>query len=68
VVALAIGTIELAQVFATKLDAWPWLQGLDFGKLGYVLVALFVVTWLISVGVWKAGRIEERWMARLERG
>jgi high-affinity nickel-transport protein len=67
VVALAIGTIELAQVLATKLDAWPWLQGLDFGKLGYVLVGLFVVTWLVSVGVWKAGRIEERWTARLER-
>jgi high-affinity nickel-transport protein len=66
VVALAIGTIELGQVLATKLDAWPWLQALDFGKLGYVLVALFVVTWLVSVTVWKAGRIEERWTARLE--
>jgi high-affinity nickel-transport protein len=68
VVALAIGTIELAQVFATRLHAWPWLQQLDFGKLGYLLVGLFVVTWLISVGVWKAGKIEERWTAHLERG
>jgi nickel/cobalt transporter (NiCoT) family protein len=66
-VALAIGTIELAQVFATKLDVWPGIQGLDFGKLGYAIVALFVATWLISVAVWKTARIEERWTAHLER-
>jgi nickel/cobalt transporter (NiCoT) family protein len=68
VVALAIGTIELAQVLATKLDVWTGLQGLDFGKLGYLLVGLFVVTWLVSVTVWKTARIEERWTAHLERG
>jgi high-affinity nickel-transport protein len=68
VVALAIGTIELVQVLATRLDVWPAVQGLDFGGLGYVLAALFVGTWLVSVTVWKAGRIEERWTAHLERG
>jgi high-affinity nickel-transport protein len=68
VVALAIGTIELAQVVAAQLHAWPWLSALDLGKLGYLLVVLFVATWVVSVGIWKAGRIEERWTARLERG
>lgn len=68
IVALAIGTIELAQVFATRLNVWAGLRGLDFGKLGYVLVGLFVVTWLVSVTVWKTARIEERWTAHLERG
>jgi high-affinity nickel-transport protein len=56
-VALGIGTIELLQVFAR----WTWLEALDFGTLGYAVVALFVLTWAASVALWKLGRIEERW-------
>jgi high-affinity nickel-transport protein len=71
-VALGIGTIELMQVLSTKLKLstgfWRWLDGLDFGSLGYALVALFVLTWAISVVVWKTARIEERWtQPRLSR-
>ncbi len=68
-VALAIGTIELLQVLATKLDLttgfFGWLQGLDFGSIGYGVVGLFVVTWAASVVIWKKRRIEERWSASL---
>jgi high-affinity nickel-transport protein len=64
-VALAIGTIELLQVFSLKLGLdsgfWAWLNGLDFGKLGYGMVGAFALTWAISVVVWKRARIEERW-------
>ncbi len=70
-VALAIGTIELLQVLATKfqLDGgfWGWLSGLDFGHIGYGIVSAFVLTWLISAVVWKKGRIEERWGGLVER-
>jgi high-affinity nickel-transport protein len=66
-VALAIGSIELLQVLATKLDLttgfFGWLQGLDFSNMGYGVVGLFVVTWAVSVVVWKRSRIEERWSA-----
>jgi high-affinity nickel-transport protein len=66
-VALLIGTVELLQVFAQRL-AWDggffsFLDGLDFGALGYGVVGLFVLTWVASVVVWKAGRIEQRWSA-----
>ena len=54
VVALAIGTIELLQVLGA-------IQGPDFGQLGYAIVALFVLTWIVSAGVWKVARIEQRW-------
>ena len=64
-VALAVGSVELLQVFATKfgLDTgfWAWLNALDFEKLGYVVVGLFVATWAGSVVIWKARRIDERW-------
>jgi high-affinity nickel-transport protein len=64
-VALLIGTVELMQVLAQKLSLdtgfWGWLGGLDFGNLGYGVVGLFVLTWAVSIVVWKGGRIEERW-------
>ena len=66
-VALLIGTVELMQVLAQKLSLdtgfWGWLGRLDFGNLGYGVVGLFVLTWAVSVVVWKGGRIEERWGA-----
>jgi high-affinity nickel-transport protein len=68
-VALVIGTIELLQVLATKLDLttgfFGWLQDLDFGNIGYGVVGLFVVTWAASVVIWKKRRIEERWSSAL---
>jgi high-affinity nickel-transport protein len=69
-VALAIGTIELLQVFATKLGLeggfWGWLRELNFGTIGYAVVGIFVATWLISVLIWKTRRIEERWNALVD--
>ena len=59
-VALAIGTVELLQVLG-------FLQGLDFGQLGYGIVGLFVATWATSVLVWKVRRLEERWGTLLDR-
>jgi high-affinity nickel-transport protein len=65
VAALLIGLVELMQVLSSRLELsagfWSWLNGLDFGVLGYGLVGLFVVTWALAVVVWKAGRIEQRY-------
>jgi high-affinity nickel-transport protein len=64
-VALLIGTIELAQVLSDKLGLsggfWSWLQGLDFGTLGYAMVAMFALTWIIALALWRWRRIEQRW-------
>ena len=65
-VALVVGSVELLQVVAAKLS-WAWLGGLDLGRLGYVIVALFVATWLVSGLVWKVRGIERRWSESLER-
>ncbi|PWI59080.1 HoxN/HupN/NixA family nickel/cobalt transporter [Sulfoacidibacillus thermotolerans] len=60
-----IGVIELAQVLSSEFNFhnrfWIWLQQLDFGTLGYLLVALFLLVWSISFGSWKLLEIEERW-------
>ena len=71
-VALAVGSLELLQVFATRfgLDSgfWGWLDTLDFGSLGYLIVALFALTWIVAVGIWKGRRIEGRWRPRVREG
>src|SRR3954466_828292 len=70
-VALLIGMIELLQVTAARLSLdgafWTFLQDLDFGRIGYAVVALFAGTWALSVLVWRAHRIEARWGAMVER-
>jgi len=62
-VALAIGSAELIQVAAAELNLtgsfWNWLNNLDFETLGYGIIVIFLVTWLISVGVWKYKRYDE---------
>jgi high-affinity nickel-transport protein len=66
--ALIIGVVELGQVLSKQIGLqgsfWTWLQELDFGQMGYLLVALFVLTWAISLGAWKLLKIEERWRAK----
>ena len=53
------------QVLSSKLGwtggFWAWLQRLDFGTLGYAIVGLFALTWLLAIVVWRWRGLEERW-------
>jgi len=68
-VALLVGTIELLQVLIGMLGLhgpfFDFFAQLNFGVLGYVIVGMFLFAWGLSVGVWKFGRIEERYSVRL---
>jgi high-affinity nickel-transport protein len=69
-VALVIGTIELLSILTDKLDITSGplasVANLDLNLVGYAIVGLFVLTWAVAWAVWRLGRIEERWTARLE--
>jgi high-affinity nickel-transport protein len=62
--ALLIGSIELLQVLISILDlhgrSFNFIAGLDFGVSGYLIVAVFLLAWGLSVAVWKYGRFEQR--------
>ena len=64
-VALGIGTLELSSVLVERLGlsggVWDWLAAVDLGAVGYVVAALFALTWVAAVAVWRLGRIEQRW-------
>jgi high-affinity nickel-transport protein len=68
-VALLVGSVELLGLAAQQLGwtggFWGWLSALDLNTLGFVIVGLFALTWLGAVLVWRHGRIEEKWTARL---
>ena len=70
-VALIIGTIELMTVFSEKLGLtgglWDFVSHIDLNYVGYAIVGLFVVTWVTALAVWRFGRIEERWSAKLQQ-
>jgi high-affinity nickel-transport protein len=68
-VALIIGTIELVSILTDKLriESGPLaaIAGLDLNYVGFAIVGLFVVTWVIALLVWRLGKIEEKWSAHL---
>jgi high-affinity nickel-transport protein len=68
-VALIIGTVELFSVLVDRLgiDNGPLaaIARLDLNYVGYGIVGLFVITWIAAPLVWRVGRIEQKWTARL---
>jgi high-affinity nickel-transport protein len=68
-VALIIGTVELVSILTDKMgiDSGPLatIGSLDLNYVGYAIVGLFVLTWVVALSVWKFGRIEEKWSAAL---
>jgi high-affinity nickel-transport protein len=68
-VALIIGTVEVLGLLATEFGLrgafWDWVSGLNINVLGFVIVGLFVVTWVVALAVWRFGRIEDKWNAHL---
>ena len=68
-VALIIGTIELVSIFTDRLNirSGPLaaIGNLNLNMVGFAIVGLFVLTWVIALGIWKFGRIEEKWNAHL---
>ncbi|MGX0563361.1 HoxN/HupN/NixA family high-affinity nickel-transporter [Staphylococcus schleiferi] len=67
IAAIVIGGIEIIQLIGEK-QHWDhgflgWLTQLDFGWLGYILVIVLILSWLIALLVWKVGHFEEKWGA-----
>ena len=64
-----IGTVEVLGLLPQELHLtggfWDAVAGFDINKAGFVIVGLFVVTWIAAMVLWKVGRIEEKWSAGL---
>ena len=64
-IALVIGTVELAGLVAHQLDAqgsfWRSVENININELGFVIVGLFVATWAVALAIWHFGQVERKW-------
>ena len=62
-VAFLIGGVELLQVISGELNLtgglWNWVAKLDFETMGFGIVAIFVLCWLVSIGFYRYKRLDE---------
>jgi nickel/cobalt transporter (NiCoT) family protein len=63
-VAFFVGTIEILGLIAqeTNLNSpfWNFFRGFNINMAGYVIVGVFVVTWVAALAYWRLARVEER--------
>jgi nickel/cobalt transporter (NiCoT) family protein len=68
-VALLIGGVEIVSILTEKLSITSgplaWVGSLDLNVVGYAIVAVFLLTWIVALAVWRYGRIEEKWSMNL---
>jgi high-affinity nickel-transport protein len=68
VVALVIGVIVLTGLLTERLgiDTGPLalIGSANLEFVGFVIVGLFVLTWMIALLIWRFGGIEEKWEVR----
>ena len=63
-VAVLVGGIEALGLIADRLNLegpfWDFINSLNdhFGSLGYVIIAIFVVSWLVSIAVYRFGQFD----------
>lgn len=64
-VAVFIGGLEVAQVISGQLDLsggfWDYANAFNINKAGFIIVGIFVVTWVAALSIWRFGKIEARW-------
>jgi high-affinity nickel-transport protein len=70
VVALVIGVILLAGLLADRLgvESGPLaaIGSANLEFVGFMIVGLFVVAWLVALAIWRYGDIEKRWATPVE--
>ena len=72
VICLFIGGVETISLLPYEFKGlshargfWGLLSRFNLNTAGFVIVAMFILTWLAALLIWRFGRIEEKWSARL---
>jgi len=56
-VAFTVGGIELIQVIASEVGwtsgFWGWLGNIDFETMGYAIIAIFLISWLVAMAYYR---------------
>jgi high-affinity nickel-transport protein len=64
-VAFFIGTIEILGLIAGEYNLtggfWDYMANFDINRAGFIIVGVFVVTWIVALAIWHYGQIERKW-------
>jgi nickel/cobalt transporter (NiCoT) family protein len=64
--ALSLIPQDFPHDFSQTSGFWGFMYNFDINKAGFVIVGMFIVTWVAAILIWRYARIEERWTARLQ--
>ena len=64
-IALFIGTIELLGLIAQETNQsggiWDLIAKFNINRAGFIIVGVFVATWIVALAIWHFGDIERKW-------
>lgn len=64
-VAFFIGTIEILGLLPSEFNwtgsVWNFFKNFNINTAGFVIVGMFVLTWILALSIWHFGHIEQRW-------
>src|SRR5664279_4169735 len=65
-----IGTVEVLGLLPMELHLhghfWDDMAGFNITTAGFVIVGMFVLTWIVALAIWRIGNVEEKWSAKLK--
>jgi high-affinity nickel-transport protein len=65
-----IGTIEVLGLLPSELHLkgpfWRFMANFNINAAGFIIVAMFIVTFLGAMAFWRYGHVEEKWSSRLK--
>jgi high-affinity nickel-transport protein len=65
-----IGTVEVLGLLPMEMHLkgpfWNDMARFNINMAGFVIVGMFVVTWVGALAIWRFGHVEEKWSTRLE--
>jgi high-affinity nickel-transport protein len=66
-VAFFIGTVEFLGLMGQEAHLsggfWSFMASFNLNTAGFVIVGVFVLTWVVALAIWHFGHIEQRWDA-----
>jgi len=69
-VAFFVGAVEVLGLIAQQTHPsggfWGFMQDFNINTAGFVIVGMFVLTWVVALAIWHFGRIEQKWEAAAE--
>jgi len=64
-VAFFVGAVEvlglLAQHGNLSGSGWAWLENFNINTAGFVIVGVFVLTWIVALSIWRFAKLEQKW-------